>query len=597
MGCGFPSSQCKVCLRSKVLTRQQPFKVTLEHLGKRLLQFNPEISATKLHLVLCDYAKSQHVADNINRWLHLEPDVEDTNSVAGMPWSASVGELADARPHTLNGNGGMQMNGGGINANGTGGLLLSPVSAPARWASKPTSASAGALAARSESDAENLSQSQDAAATDSYAEEYEKMVTELQGDNTRLNAQLYSQVETIRRLKVQLVERPPLDHFEPIIAGLKQEVLHHDTEATAQADANRRLESKINEKNSLLADSALTTDQLRTELRQSYEDSTILRKKYDDLLHEAVNNAHTHVWKESDEALVIKQLREEIEALKAKAAESTDHGDSGFTCPVCGFGGGGEGGVSLADQVAVPQAKDMIDQPLRRTGTTKRMSLISKELLANPPNRSGTGNGNDDASVGSSSTATAGTAKSSDGKSDGNSKAKSDGHEKESNDDTKKHKKHKKGGHTPKSYPHKTTCDILCEVIEKKCKADQVDEAQDNATATMRQFVIYHFGTIYGAAGHLAAQQCRRFMLSLAKYRNLDRRLELFSVVLGISETKLWSQATGDLYSLVTRRLYDGQLDQIKERLDDGTDSTFVPTTNMVGAIIGKCKRNLHQFE
>ena len=148
--------------------------------------------------------------------------MEDTNSVAGMPWSASVGELADARPHTLNGNGGMDgvgMNGGGINPNGTGGLLLSPVSAPARWASKPTSASAGALAARSESDAENLSQSQDAAATDSYAEEYEKMVTELQGDNTRLNAQLYSQVETIRRLKVQLVERPPLDHFEPIIAG------------------------------------------------------------------------------------------------------------------------------------------------------------------------------------------------------------------------------------------------------------------------------------------------------------------------------------------------------------------------------------------
>ena len=57
--------------------------------------------------------------------------------------------------------------------------------------------------------------------------------------------------------------------------------------------------------------------------------------------------------------------------------------------------------------------------------------------------------------------------------------------------------------------------------------------------------------------------------MAIQKYRHINERLELFAIVLGISEGKRWSRATGDLFSLIARRSFP-DLARIKERLDDG---------------------------
>ena len=137
-----------------------------------------------------------------------------------------------------------------------------------------------------------------------------------------------------------------------------------------------------------------------------------------------------------------------------------------------------------------------------------------------------------------------------------------------------------------KVLTRQVTLDTIADLIEKKAVADRDDEEKARPKQTMREYMHDYFVFKFGLGAHADAMQAR-FVMSVSKYLVFDRRCELFARTLGLADVRHYADDLGDLFVDAHRRVYAGNLESIKERLDDGDGACFTSVRRALAAVIG----------
>lgn len=128
------------------------------------------------------------------------------------------------------------------------------------------------------------------------------------------------------------------------------------------------------------------------------------------------------------------------------------------------------------------------------------------------------------------------------------------------------------------------TLDTIYECWEKKCIADEADAGAGTTPDALVDFLLDFFTQKYGVK-KMAEQKLGDFVICLIHYQKEHRRISPYLQMIGLQDEGLFSRLPGDLMSSLLARAFKGQLQSIKEQLDEDPD--YVQPDCAVDMVIG----------
>jgi hypothetical protein len=92
--------------------------------------------------------------------------------------------------------------------------------------------------------------------------------------------------------------------------------------------------------------------------------------------------------------------------------------------------------------------------------------------------------------------------------------------------------------------------------------------------------------------GKLAKKELRKFVISLKHWYDLDRRAELFAVIAGVARPDVYSEALGDFFMRMMKRIFHDDLKSLAEKMDKydsraKLSNFYIPRKLAIKSIIG----------
>ena len=128
------------------------------------------------------------------------------------------------------------------------------------------------------------------------------------------------------------------------------------------------------------------------------------------------------------------------------------------------------------------------------------------------------------------------------------------------------------------------TLDLMYDIYEKKCIADEADEAAGNTADAMVHFLEDYFMQKFGLK-EMAEQKLGDYIVALFHYEGQHRRIPPFLHTIGLQDEWSFSRLPGDLMSCLLKRAFKGQFKSIAEQLDEDPD--YVEQARAVDMVIG----------